>query len=160
MPAAASRLRHVAPFGQKKHRSCYTFSDQTRKEERTTWESIAQNRPHVRRCAVSVHDEAVEYCAHHVPRTACGARTGTGTKWRGEAFLASDVAARMCTPPGGGLCGLRNPKWYPPNEVSREAGAMRGAPLLRCRKAADGRERCQKRLPAPRSARLDFNCDF
>ena len=47
-----------------------------------------------------------------------------------------------------------------PNAVSREAGAMRGAPLLRCRKAADGRERCQKRHPAPRSARLDFNCDF
>ena len=110
MPAAASRLRRVAPFGQKKRRSCYTFSDETRKEERTTWESIAQNRPHVHRCAVSVQNEAVEYCAHHVPRTACGARTGTGTKWRGEAFQASDVAARMCTPPRGGLCGLRNPK--------------------------------------------------
>ena len=37
-------------------------------------------------------------------------RTCTGTKWRREAFRASDVAARMCTPPRGGLCGLRNPK--------------------------------------------------
>ena len=73
---------------------------------------------------------------------------------------ASDEAARKRGMPGGRHCGPRNPKWYPPNEVSREAGAMRGAPLLRCRKAADGRERCQKRLPAPRSARLDFNCDF
>ena len=81
MPAAASRLRRDAPFGQKKRRSRNTFSDQTRKEERTTWESIEKT-----------------------------GRTSAGTKWRGEAFRASDVAARMCTPPRGGLCGLRNPK--------------------------------------------------
>ena len=81
MPAAASRLRRDAPFGQKKRRSRNTFSDQTRKEERTTWESIEKT-----------------------------GRTSAGTKWRGEAFRASDVAARRGTPPRGGLCGLRNPK--------------------------------------------------
>ena len=59
MPAASSRLRRVVPFGQKKRRSCYTFSDETRKEERTTWESIAKNRPHVRRRSrPSAHNRA------------------------------------------------------------------------------------------------------
>ena len=115
------------PFRAKETSFVLYFQRPKRKEERTTWESIAQNRPHMRRRAVSVQDEAVEVCARHVPRAAYRARTGTGTKWRREAFRASDVAARMCTPPRGGLCGLRNPKWYPPNEVSREAGAMRGA---------------------------------